>query len=48
LGNDGEERETSQRALDFPGVSSSYVLQSFSFFNRPRTRVLLLLGKARI
>src|ERR1700760_1817131 len=25
LGNDGEERETSQRALDFPGVSSSYV-----------------------
>ena len=54
LGNDCEERETSQRALDFLGVSFSYVLQSFSFFNRnrprtrPRPRVLLLLGRARI
>src|SRR6202011_3414482 len=54
LGNDCEERATSQRALHFLEVSSSSIQASFSFFNRnrprtrPRPRVPWLSGKARI
>src|ERR1700732_2022886 len=54
LGNDCEERATSQRAPHFLEVSSLSIQESFSFFNRnrprtrPRPRVPWLSGKARI